>query len=91
MGRKFVYTLFDDISQKGGRSVTAKEAVAKCILQLCDQQGLILISNKTMKSFYYAAKCGVSGEAAGNVVPCDLHRPRRHGVKRRNQNIFEMF
>ena len=52
---------------------------------------LILISNKTMKSFYYAAKCGVSGEAAGNVVPCYLHRRRRHGVKRRDKNIFNVF
>ena len=48
----------------------------------------ILRRNKTMKSFYYAAKCGVSGKAAGNVVPCDLRRRRRHGVKHRNKNIF---
>ena len=43
-----------------------------------------------MKSFYYAAKCGVSGETAGNVVPYYLHRRRRHGVKRRNKNIFNV-
>ena len=43
-----------------------------------------------MKSFYYAAKCGVSGETAGNVVPYYLHHRRRHGVKRRNKNIFNV-
>ena len=59
----------------------------------CDgnEAAVILIFNKTIKSFYCAAECGASGKAAENVVQYDLHRRRRHGVKRHDKNIFICF
>jgi len=57
----------------------------------CALRPLILITNKTMKLFYWGRLRGLGGEAACDAVHTFPARRRRGGAVRRNKKLFKVF